>query len=279
MILGAQKEKIIRDLNYAICDYSFLNWKVCEFYVTDGNDYAGSLRDRKPDGPFLKLEQSDTNKQPVVVANGHARKAYFSFDPGDWLQVNYNLNDKEYISVFIVYSLGAETSVKINGLWEDFKSGNSRYISFNYLRNSKRNLEIKSGNEKTTITGFPSKANPTSANRINFISVHYNTKNVNNSEFYCNGKQIDRFITDDLNGQNTFIIGEITAANPPRPLQAKKRIYYFSLFHNYFFNPKDIKRMHKHLCERYSIDHDPINISLKYYMIKDIWVSVMDYSL
>ena len=41
----------------------------------------------------------------------------------------------------------------------------------------------------------------------------------------------------------------------------KKRIYYFSLFHNYFFNPKDIKRMHRHLCERYSIDHDPIDIS------------------
>ena len=54
--------KIIKDLNDAICDYSFSNWKVCEFYVTDGNDYDGSLRDRKPNGPFLKLEQSDTDK-------------------------------------------------------------------------------------------------------------------------------------------------------------------------------------------------------------------------
>ena len=81
------------------------------------------------------------------------------------------------------------------------------------LRNSKRNLEIKSGNERTTITSFPSKANPTSANRINLISVHYNTKNVNNSEFYCNGKQIGRFITDDLNGKNTFIIGEVVSAD------------------------------------------------------------------
>ena len=197
-----------------------------------------------------------------MVPNGHGGKAYFSFDAGDWLKVNYSLNDKEYISVFIVYSLGAENSVKINGLWGDFKSGNSKYISFNYLRNSKRNLEIKSENERTTITSFPSKANPTSANRINLISVHYNTKNVNNSEVYCNGKQLERFITDGLNGQNTFIIGEITAGNAPRPLQAKKkRIYYFSLFYNYFFNPKDIKRMHKHLCERYSIDHDPIDIS------------------
>ena len=110
--LGTQKKEFISNLNDLICDYSFFNWKVCEYYVTDGNDYDGSLLDKKANGPFLKLEQSDINKQLVVVANGHAGKAYFSFDPGDWLQVNYSLNDKEYISVFIVYSLGAETSVK-----------------------------------------------------------------------------------------------------------------------------------------------------------------------
>ena len=70
--LGAQKVELIKDLNDAICDYSFSNWKVCEFYVTDGNDYDGSLRDRKPNAPFLKLEQSDTDKKPAVGANGHA---------------------------------------------------------------------------------------------------------------------------------------------------------------------------------------------------------------
>ena len=61
----------------------------------DGNDYDGSLRDGKPNGPFLKLEQSDTNKQPVVVANGHAGNTYFSFDAGESLNVDYNLNNKE----------------------------------------------------------------------------------------------------------------------------------------------------------------------------------------
>ena len=102
--LGAQKVELIKDLNDAICDYSFSNWKVCEFYVTDGNDYDGSLRDRKPNGPFYKLEQSDTNHQPVVVANGHAGNAYFSFNPDEWFNVNYSLKDREYISVFIVYA-------------------------------------------------------------------------------------------------------------------------------------------------------------------------------
>ena len=196
----------------------------------------------------------------MVVANGHAGKAYFSFDAGEWLKVNYSLNNKEYISVFIVYSLGGETGFHISGLWGDFKNGNSRHISFGYLRNSKRNLEIKSGNERTTLTSFPLKANPIVAHRINLISLHYNTLNENNSEFYCNGQQLDRFITDSLNGKNYFIIGEI-GVGAPRKYTTYKIIYYFSLFHNYFFNPEDIKRMHKHLCERYSIDHDPIDIS------------------
>ena len=260
--LGA---KIIKDLNDAICDYSFSNWKVCEFYVTDGNDYDGSLRDRKPNGPFLKLEQSDTDRQPVVVANGHAGNAYFSFNPDEWLNVNYSLNDREYISVFIVYTLFRTSSgTRRNGLWGDHnRSDDSRSIHINErgigIGNS--SVTIKSGNEVTTITSFPSKANPTLLDKIILISLHFNTKNENNSEFYCNGKQIDRFITDSLNGQNNFTVGEIGINTFPNYRKEKKRICYFSLFHNYFFNPKDIKRMHKHLCERYSIDHDTIDTS------------------
>ena len=258
--------KIIKDLNDAICDYSFSNWKVCEFYVTDGNDYDGSLRDREPNAPFLKLEQSDTDKQPVVIANGHAGNAYFSFNPNEWLNVNYSLKDREYISVFIVYTLfRTMTGTVKNGLWGDHnRNENSRSIHINERGTPNSRVTIKSGNEVTTITSFPSKANPTLLDKIILISLHFNTKNENNSEFYCNGKQIDRFITDSLNGQNNFTVGEIGINTFPNYRKEKKRIYYFSLFHNYFFNPKDIKRMHRHLFERYSIDHDPIDISLKY---------------
>ena len=246
--------KIIKDLNDAICDYSFSNWKVCEFYVTDGNDYDGSLRDRKPNGPFLKLEQSDTDKQPVVVANGHAGNAYFSFNPDEWLNVNYSLKDREYISVFIVYTLFRTSSgFKKNGLWGDHnRSDDSRSIHINEHGTSNSSATIKSGNEVTTITSFPSKANPTSLDKIILISLHFNTKNENNSEFYCNGKQY-------FKNENNFTVGEIGINTFPNYRKEKKRIYYFSLFHNYFFNPKDIKRMHR--------------------IIKDIWVLVMDYSL
>ena len=262
--LGAQKVELIKDLNDAICDYSFSNWKVCEFYVTDGNDYDGSLRDRKPNGPFYKLEQSDTNHQPVVVANGHAGNAYFSFNPDEWFTVNYSLKDREYISVFIVYtSFRTQAGTKRIGLWGDHnRDDDSRSIHINEKTPSRSStVSIKSGNEVTTISSFPSKANPTLLDKILLISVHFNTKGENNSEFYCNGKQILRFITDSTKGRNNFTVGEIGTNTFPGYKKEKKRIYYFSLFHNYFFNPKDIKRMHRHLCERYSIDHDPIDIS------------------
>ena len=262
--LGAQKVELIKDLNDAICDYSFSNWKVCEFYVTDGNDYDGSLRDRKPNGPFYKLEQSDTNHQPVVVANGHAGNAYFSFNPDEWFNVNYSLKDREYISVFIVYTLfHTKIGMRKIGLWGDHnRDDDSRSIHINERGvPSFNSVTIKSGNEVTTISSFPSKANPTLLDKILLISVHFNTKGENNSEFYCNGKQLDRFITDSLKGQNNFTVGEIGVNTFPNYRKEKKRIYYFSLFHNYFFNPKNIKRMHRHLCERYSIDHDPIDIS------------------
>ena len=224
-------KKIVKDLNDAICDYSFSNWKVCEFYVTDGNDYDGSLRDRKPNGPFLKLEQSDTDRQPVVVANGHAGNAYFSFNPDEWLNVNYSLKDREYISVFIVYTLfRTKTGLVRNGLWGDHnRKENSRSIHINERGLSNSSVIIKSGNEVTTITSFPSKANPTSLDKIILISLHFNTKNENNSEFYCNGKQIDRFITDSLNGQNNFTVGEIGINTFPNYRKEKKKNLLFFL--------------------------------------------------
>ena len=223
--------KIIKDLNDAICDYSFSNWKVCEFYVTDGNDYDGSLRDRKPNGPFLKLEQSDMDRQPVVVANGHAGNAYFSFNPDEWLNVNYSLKDREYISVFIVYTLfRTKTGTVKNGLWGDHnRNENSRSIHINERGTSNSSVTIKSGNEVTTITSFPSKANPTSLDKIILISLHFNTKNENNSEFYCNGKQIDRFITDSLNGQKNFTVGEIGINTFPNYRKEKKKNLLFFL--------------------------------------------------
>ena len=257
--LDAQKKEIIKDLTDAICDYSLLNWKVCEFYVADGDGYDGSLRDKKPNGPFLKLEQSNPDKKPYITTALAVPNHWVFFD-GECLNIDYNLNDREYISIFIVYALTLEVTT-FNGLWGNENGGNDRYIAF-YYKDGVKKLFLASGNSLTTLddADFPSKAHPVTNIKITLLSVHYNTFNENNSEVYCNGKQLDRFITEKTTGQNTFSIGAVNdkAENSKTD---HKDIFYFSLFHNYFFNPKDIKRMHKHLCERYSIDHDPIDIS------------------
>ena len=101
--LGTQNDQFISNLNDPICDYSFLNWKVFEFYVTDENDYDGSLLDRKPNPLFYHMEQSDINKQPVVVPNGHAGKAYFSFSTEECLYLDFNLNIRNNTLVSLLF--------------------------------------------------------------------------------------------------------------------------------------------------------------------------------
>ena len=188
--LGTQKEEFLSNLNDLICDYSLSNWKVCEFYMTDANDFAGSLLDRKPNAPFYNLKVSNHLHNPGLKANGHAGNSYFHFSTHE-LHVNYSIKGKEYISVFIVYSLGPETGKRMNGLCGNHKSGNARGIYFEYFTGPFGELKIKSGNEVTTFSSFPSKANPITVNRINLLSVHFHTLNKNNAEVYCNGQQLD----------------------------------------------------------------------------------------
>ena len=95
----------------------------------------------------------------MVVANGHAGKAYFSFDAGECLNVDYNLNNKEYISVFIVYSMHDHVTF-FNGLWGNENGGNDKYIAFLHLSPIPGHLLIGSGNTLTTLESFPSKAHP-----------------------------------------------------------------------------------------------------------------------
>jgi len=93
---------------------------------------------------------------------------------------------------------------------------------------------------------------------LSVLSVHYNTPDVNDSLVYCNGKYVVNFEGEtNTGGENTFSIGSISS--DPTKNTSPKHIAYFSLYHG-CFAVKDIKIMHKYLCERYSIDLDPITI-------------------
>jgi len=93
---------------------------------------------------------------------------------------------------------------------------------------------------------------------LNFsvLSVHYSTPDENNSLFYCNGRYVSNFTGETSTGENTFNIGSISSN--PTDFTSQKHIAHFEL-HRGRFSAKDIKIIHKYLCERSRIDHDPIN--------------------
>jgi len=95
---------------------------------------------------------------------------------------------------------------------------------------------------------------------LNFsvLSVHYNSVQVKDSFVYCYGKYVANFTGDsNTGGEDTFSIGSISGK--PSSYNSLRQITYFSLYHGRF-NVKDIKIMHKYLCERYKIVHDTITI-------------------
>jgi len=81
---------------------------------------------------------------------------------------------------------------------------------------------------------------------------------VNDSLVYCNGKYVANFTGEsNTGGEDPFSIGSISST--PSSFDSLKQIAYFSLYHGRL-NVKDIKIMHKYLCEKYRITHDSIII-------------------
>ena len=159
------------------------------------------------------------------------------------LTVNYNLNGKNNLNVFIVFRILDSPGVTLNGIFGNDNGGNDRYIAVRHNVTLKE-LRIGYGNGRLDLSSFPSKANPLTLN-FSVLSVHYYTPNENNSLVYCNGKYVINFT-----GENTFSIGSISS-NPTK-YTSLKHIAYFSLYHGRF-SAIDIKRIHKYLCERYTI--------------------------
>jgi len=118
-----------------------------------------------------------------------------------------------------------------------------------------KELTIGVGSGRVDVFSFPSKANRTTLN-FSVLSVHCNTSVENDSLVYCDGKYVANFTEETNTGsENTCSIGSVSS--DPTNFTSQKHIAYFLLYHGRF-SAKDIKIMHKYLCERYRIDHDPI---------------------
>ena len=203
--------------------------------------------------PIYDANQSVESRKPT--ADDDLNFSYINYRAQQCLTVDYNLNGKNNLNVFIVFRILDSSGAILNGIFGNDNGGNDRYIAVRHNVTPKE-LRIGYGNGHLDIFSFPSKANPLTLN-FSVLSVHYNTPDENNSLVYCNGKYVINFTGEKSIDENTFSIGSISS-NPTKDTSLK-HIAYFSLYYGRF-SAIDIKRQHKYLCERYKIDHDPITI-------------------
>ena len=244
-------------LNNVIAEYGYGESLICVFYLDDNQfnngDKIANLPDKKSFMPIYDANQSVESRKPT--ADDDLNFSYMNYRAQQCLTVDYNLNGKNNLNVFIVFRILDSSRAILNGIFGNDNGGNDRYIAVRHNVTPKE-LRIGYGNGRLDLSSFPSKANPLTLN-FSVLSVHYNTPDENNSLVYCNGKYVINFTGETSTGQNTFSIGSISS--DPTKDTSLKHIANFSLYHGRF-SAIDIKRQHKYLCERYKIDHDPITI-------------------
>ena len=218
------------------------------------------MPDKKSFYPVYDAKQSVQNRKPRALDD--LNFSYLHFREKQCLTVDYNLNDKNNLNIFVVFRILDVPGGTINGI---FGNDNSKHVSSRYDRfidlakisAIKKVLRIGYGGGYEQISSFPDKASPVTLD-CSLLSVHYNTVQVDDSLIYCNGKYIANFTSQsNTGGQNTFSIGSISSDSSR--YDSEKHIPYFSLHHGRF-SVKYILIMHKYLCERYRIDHHPITI-------------------
>ena len=245
-------------LNNAIAEYGYGESLICVFYLDNNQfnngDKIANLPDKKSFMPIYDANQSVESRKPT--ADNDLVYDYLYFRNKQCLTVDYNLNGKNNLNVFIVFRIIEVPGATLNGIFGNDNGVNiDRYIAVRENRTPKE-LRIGYGNGHVDVVGFPPKANPTTLN-FSVLSVHYNTPDVNDSLVYCNGKYVANITGETSTGQNTFSIGSIKSN--PNKYTSYKDIAYFALYHGRF-SRKDILIQHKYLCEKYKIDHDPITI-------------------
>ena len=258
------KKQINNQINNAIVEYGYVNYLIFVFYLNNNEFNNGeklsTLSDKKIALPSYNAIQSTQSRKPT--ADDDLNFSYLHFRQKQCLTVNYNLNGKNNLNIFVVFRIFDTPGGTVNGI---FGNDNSRHVTSRYDRfvdilntsATKKVLRIGYGAGTLLISSFPSKASPVTLN-FSVLSVHYNTVQVNDSLVYCNGKYVSNFMVEsNTGGQNTFSIGSISS-NASR-YNSEKHIAYLSLYHGRF-STIEIKRQHKYLCERYKIDHDLISV-------------------
>ena len=154
--------------------------------------------------PIRDANQSVESRKPA--ADDDIIFSYINYRAQQCLTVDYNLNGKNNLNVFIVFRILDSPDATLNGIFGNDNGGNDRYIAVRHNVTPKQfGNWLYYGNGRLDLSSFPSKANPITLN-FSVLSVHYNTPDENNSLVYCNGKYVINFTGETSTGENTFSI-------------------------------------------------------------------------
>ena len=117
-------------LNNAIAEYGYGESLICVFYLDNNQfnngDKIANLPDKKSFMPIYDANQSVESRKPT--ADDDLNFSYMNYR-AQCLTVNYNLNGKNNLNVFIVFRILDSPGVKLNGIFGNDNGENDRYIA------------------------------------------------------------------------------------------------------------------------------------------------------
>ena len=219
---------------------------------------------------IVKYSDAERPTSGTGLING--RYNYVTFDgTNDRMKCDMDLNitsgDKT-LSITVVYRLtsygnstGAGLKYAIIGHdntgWDHFICMNdSKHF---IVSNAKKESASFNGGDNITITKFPTKANPTELNKWIVLTVTWSPQlGADGSQVWCNGQKLRTFTAKENVGATHFAIGSLSANGVAAPLTGDIAELIVFKQEDELNNASTIKRIQKHLLEKYAITHEPM---------------------
>ena len=127
------------------------------------------------------------------------------------------------------------------------------------VSNAKKESASYNGGDNITISTFPTKANPTELNKRIVITVTWSPQlGADGSQVWCNGQKLRSFTAKENSGATNFAIGSLSANSVAAPLAGDIAELIIFKQEDELNNDSTIKRIQKHLLDKYAITHEPM---------------------
>ena len=255
--------------HWLISDNSPLSSKVAKYGVLSGTNVESLLY--QGFGERVDIVKYSNAERPTSVAgliNG--RYNYVTFDGvNDRMKCNMNLNitsrDKT-LSITVVYRMTAySTGVGLkNVIIGHDNTGWDHFISMNDNKNfivscAKRESTSYNGGDNITISTFPTNADPNVLNKSIVVTATWSPQvGVDGSQVWCNGQKLRNFTAKENVGATNFALGSVSADVSIVPLAGDIAELIIFKQEDELYNASTIKRIQKHLLDKYAITHEPM---------------------